>query len=151
TDPALGIPVTGTKIDAGRSFNSNGTDLSNGEPATIETSINAVFGRAAYSWSDRYFAEVDFRYDGSSKFAKGNRWGFFPSVSAGWRISEEAFMDNLRATINNLKVRGSYGILGNQNVRAYQYQTTFNSNPNVYGFNNTVVSGSGFNLGNPDL
>lgn len=151
TDPALGIPVTGTKIDASRSFNSNGTDLSNGQPATIETSINSIFGRGVYSWNDRYFAEVDFRYDGSSKFAKGNRWGFFPSVSAGWRVSEEAFMDDLRATINNLKVRGSYGILGNQNVSAYQYQTTFNSIPNSYGFNNSVVSRAGYNLGNPDL
>ncbi|THU40523.1 TonB-dependent receptor [Niastella caeni] len=153
TDPALGIPVTGTKIDAGRSFNSNGTDLSDlsRPPATIETSIHSLFGRGSYSWSDRYFAEVNFRYDGSSKFAKGNRWGFFPSVSAGWRISEEAFMDNLRSTINNLKVRGSYGILGNQNVRAYQYQTTFNSYPSAYGFNNSVVSGAGYNLGNPDL
>jgi TonB-dependent starch-binding outer membrane protein SusC len=152
TDPALGIPVTGTKIDAGRSFNSNGTDLSDPrQPATIETSINSIFGRAAWSWNDRYFAEVNFRYDGSSKFAKSNRWGFFPSVSGGWRISEEAFMDNLRDKVNSLKIRGSYGILGNQNVRAYQYQTTFNSYPNAYGFNNSVVSGSGYNLGNPDL
>jgi TonB-linked SusC/RagA family outer membrane protein len=153
TDPALGIPVTGTKIDAGRSFNSNGTDLSDWlrPPATIETSINSIFGRGAWSWNDRYFAEVDFRYDGSSKFAKDNRWGFFPSVSAGWRISEEAFMDDVRDKINNLKIRGSYGLLGNQNVRAYQYQTTFSSNPNAYGFNNSIVSGAGFNLGNPDL
>jgi TonB-linked SusC/RagA family outer membrane protein len=152
-DPALGIPVTGSKIDAGRSFNSNGTDLSDllRQPATIETSINSVFGRGSYSWNDRYFAEVNFRYDGSSKFSKNNRWGFFPSVSAGWRISEEAFMDNFRDKISNLKLRASYGILGNQNVRAYQYQTTFGSYPNAYGFNNSIVSGSRFNLGNPDL
>src|SRR5262245_37482980 len=60
-------------------------------------------------------------------------------------------MENLRATINSLKIRGSYSILGNQNVRAYQYQTTFSSSHNTYGFNNSVVSDAGYNLGNPDL
>ena len=151
TDSALGIPTSSTKIDATRSFNSNGTDLSDGNPATIETSINSLFGRASYSYNDRYFAEVDFRYDGSSKFAKSNRWGFFPSASAGWRISEESFMDGIRSVVNNLKIRSSYGILGNQNVNAYQYQTAFYNYPNAYGFNNTVVSGAGYRLGNPSL
>jgi TonB-linked SusC/RagA family outer membrane protein len=153
TDPALGVPTSGTKIDATRSFNSNGTDLSDGShpPATIETSINSLFGRAGYSYNDRYFAEVNFRYDGSSKFAKGNRWGFFPSVAAGWRVSEESFMEFVRPYVNSLKLRSSYGILGNQNVNAYQYQTAFYNYPNAYGFNNTVVGGAGYDLGNPSL
>jgi TonB-linked SusC/RagA family outer membrane protein len=150
TDPGLGIPTSGTIIDATRSFNVNGTNLANGQPATIETSINSLLGRAGYSYNDKYFLEFNFRYDGSSKFAKENRWGFFPSVSGAWRITEERFMDNVK-NIGDLKLRSSYGILGNQNVIAYQYQTAFSNYPNAYGFNNTIVGGSGYRLGNPDL
>src|SRR5581483_4113521 len=79
------------------------------------------------------------------------RWGFFPSVSAGWRISEESFMDDLRSIVNSLKLRSSYGILGNQNANAYQYQTAFYNYPNAYGFDNNVVGAAGYVLGNPSL
>lgn len=150
TDPALGIPSTSTVIDP-RSFNTNGTNSSNGNPATIETSINSVFGRVGYSYTDKYFAEFNFRYDGSSKFAKANRWGFFPSVAAAWRLTEENFLSNFKDKIGEVKLRASYGILGNQNVNAYQYQTTFSNYTNAYAFNNNVVPRAGFNLGNPDL
>ncbi|HEX6432049.1 MAG TPA: TonB-dependent receptor [Niastella sp.] len=142
TDPALGIPTTGTII-------SPGSDNSN--QGTTETSINSLFGRAGYSFKDRYFAEFNFRYDGSSKFAKDNRWGFFPSVSAAWIVSDEQFMQTFTNIVSSLKVRGSYGVLGNQNVNAYQYQTTFFNYTNAYGFNNTAVGGAGFTLGNPSL
>ncbi len=142
TDPALGIPTTGTIISPGSNTSNQGT---------TETSINSLFGRAGYSYSDRYFAEFNFRYDGSSKFAKDNRWGFFPSVSAAWIVSDEQFMQPLRSLVSNLKVRGSYGVLGNQNVNAYQYQTTFFNYTNAYGYNNNAVGGAGFTLGNPTL
>lgn len=150
TDPVLGIPTTGTIIDQKRSYNSNGTKPDN-RPATVETSINSVFGRAGYSYDDKYFAEFNFRYDGSSKFMKDNRWGFFPSAAVAWRIMQEGFMDPFRSVINDLKIRSSYGILGNQNVDAYQYQTVFFNFPNAYGFNNNAVGGAGYSLGNPDL
>ena len=149
TDAALGIPSTSTIVEP-RSFNTNGTNT-NGRPATIETSINSVFGRLGYSYTDKYFVEFNFRYDGSSKFADGNRWGFFPSVAAAWRLTEESFLDNVKTSIGDIKLRGSYGILGNQNVDAYQYQTTFGNYPNAYAFNNVVVPRAGYNLGNPDL
>ena len=149
TDPALGIPSTLTVIDP-RSFNTNGTNT-NGNPATIETSINSLFGRVGYAYTDKYFVEFNFRYDGSSKFAKANRWGLFPSASAAWRLTEESFMSNFRDKIGDIKFRASYGILGNQNVNAYQYQTTFSNYTNAYAFNNNVVPRSGFNLGNPNL
>lgn len=142
TDPALGTPTTGTIIDL-NSFNSN--------MGTTETSINSVFGRLAYSYNDRYFLEGNFRYDGSSKFAKDNRWGFFPSISAAWRLTEEDFMQGVRGYIGEIKLRGSYGLLGNQNVTAYQYQTSFFNYANAYAFNNTVVGGAGYSLGNPGL
>jgi TonB-linked SusC/RagA family outer membrane protein len=147
TDPALGIPTTGTIINP--DVNS-GTINSN--QATSETSINSLFGRAGYSYKDRYFAEFNFRYDGSSVFAKENRWGFFPSASAAWIVSDEVFMEGFRDRIGTLKVRASYGILGNQNVRyPYQYQTTYFNYTNAYGFNNQVVGGAGFALGNANL
>ncbi|WP_276482682.1 TonB-dependent receptor [Paraflavitalea pollutisoli] len=150
TDPVLGIPTTGTIIDQKRSYNTNGTRPDN-RPATIETSINSLFGRAGYSYDDKYFAEFNFRYDGSSKFMKDNRWGFFPSAALAWRVTQEDFMEGFRDYVNDLKIRGSYGILGNQNVDAYQYQTVFFNYPNAYGFNNNAVGGSGYSLGNPDL
>lgn len=143
TDPSLGIPTTGTIVSPTGSFNSN--------QGTNETSINSVFGRAGYSNSDRYFVEFNFRYDGSSKFAKDQRWGFFPSASAAWRLTEEAFLSNVKNKIGDIKLRTSYGILGNQNVNAYQYQTSFFNYANAYGFNNAAVGGAGFSLGNPLL
>ncbi len=149
TDPALGIPSTLTVIDP-RSFNSNGTNT-NGDPATIETSINSLFGRLGYGYNDKYFAEFNFRYDGSSKFAKANRWGFFPSAAAAWRLTEESFLSGFKDKIGDVKLRASYGILGNQNVNAYQYQTTFSNYASAYAFDNNVVPRAGYNLGNPDL
>lgn len=150
TDPQLGIPTTGTTIDAQNSYNSNYQDAS-GNRATQETSLNSLFGRANYSFKDRYFLEGNFREDASSKFAAGHRTGFFPSGAASWLVTEEPFMANLKNSVNLLKFRTSYGVLGNQNVNAYQYQTTYFNYPNAYGFNNTVVGGAGYNLGNPDL
>lgn len=88
---------------------------------------SAFFGRANYTFSDRYIAEVQFRYDGSSKFAKGHQWGFFPSASAAWRISEESFFKNSDwlSFVNQLKLRGSYGILGDDGELQYDWATGY--------------------------
>ena len=75
------------------------------------------FGRLNYDFKGRYLLELSGRYDGTSRFQRGHRWGFFPSASVGWRISEEPFFQPLRGTIDNLKLRASYGNLGNQVVR----------------------------------
>ena len=77
-----------------------------------------------YDFKGRYLIEASGRYDGSSRFAKGHRWGLFPSVSGGWRISEEPFFEPARDIVNNLKIRASYGSLGNQNVSDYSYMRT---------------------------
>lgn len=143
TDPLLGTPTTGTIIDA---VNSN-----NSINSTNEWSINSFFGRLAYSYNNKYFLESTFREDIASRFAKGNRAGFFPSIGASWMLTEEQFMSPVKSVVNQLKLRSSYGITGNQSVAAYQYQTTYFNYPNSYGFNNTVVGGAGYNLGNPDL
>lgn len=81
--------------------------------------LSGFFGRASYDYEGRYLAEVSGRYDGTSRFASDNRWGWFPSGSVGWRISEERFFESARDYINNLKLRISYGSLGNQNVSSY--------------------------------
>jgi len=79
------------------------------------------FGRANYDWKGRYLVEVSGRYDGSSRFPKSHRWGFFPSASAGWRISEENFWAPIKPYVSNAKIRVSYGTLGNQQVDNYYY------------------------------
>jgi TonB-linked SusC/RagA family outer membrane protein len=115
--------------------------------------LNSLFGRVHYDYKQRFLAEVDFRYDGSSRFAPENRWGFFPSLSAGWRISDHAFMAPLRQVVNDLKLRASWGRLGNQNVsdNFYPYLNTIFLSPNIYGFNNDGMSGAYFSVANADI
>lgn len=84
-----------------------------------EYSIRGAFSRLNYSYDDRYLIEFNGRYDGSSKFPKKDRFAFFPSVSVGWRVDNEGFFKSLRNTVNMLKIRASYGNLGNQNVSGY--------------------------------
>ncbi len=84
-----------------------------------------LVGRFGYDFKTKYFLETSFRYDGSSRFAPGNEWGFFPSVSAGWRLSEEAFFEPLKETIPNLKLRASLGTAGNDGTAAYQWLSGF--------------------------
>ena len=107
---------------------------------SYESKLMSYFGRANYSYADKYLLEFNFRYDGSSRFAENNRWGFFPSVSAGWRVNEEAFMQNVQS-INNLKIRVSWGQLGNQNISLYSFLNNININQGT-SFNNNVVAGS---------
>ena len=82
----------------------------------------SVFGRLMYSWADRYMLQANIRSDGSSRFAKGNRWATFPSFSAGWVISEEPWFKK-NGTVNYLKMRASYGKLGNERIGSeFPYQ-----------------------------
>ncbi|MBO5225130.1 MAG: TonB-dependent receptor [Parabacteroides sp.] len=81
----------------------------------------STFFRVNYDWHDRYLLEVNGCYNVSSRFAAGNRDAFFTSLSAGWRVSEEPFFEPLRSSIDNLKLRASYGSLGNQNIGVYDY------------------------------
>ena len=100
----------------------------------------ALIGRVNYGYDDRYLAEFQFRYDGSSKFAPGHQWGFFPSASIGWRVSEEPFFKNTPALsfINQLKLRASYGVLGDDGMDLnYQWLTG-------YTYQGGNVSGNGW-------
>ncbi|MCH3994203.1 MAG: TonB-dependent receptor [Prevotella sp.] len=98
--------------------------------------FRSYFGRVNYAYASRYLFEGDFRYDGSSKFAKKHRWDFFPSASAAWRISEENFSRNTFLHVfDNLKLRASIGELGNSSVGDYAYQS-------VYNYAYTVMNGN---------
>lgn len=101
------------------------------------------FGRLNYSFADRYLFEFDGRYDGSSKFPTNQQWGFFPSASVGWRISEEPFWHVDKKLFSDLKIRASYGSLGNGNVDPYAFEELFtisNSGRLLNGSNNKVTS-----------
>lgn len=114
--------------------------MNGGNNDLYEQANEAMIGRLNYSYKDRYLLEGQFRYDGSSKFAKGHRWGFFPSVSAGWRISEEPFFKSIEALdfINQLKLRASYGVLGDDGsleydwAMGYTYPSTSGNSENGY-------------------
>lgn len=87
----------------------------------VENARMSYIGRVNYGYGQKYLLEASFRYDGSANFAPGNRWGFFPSVSAAWRISEEDFFKNNVSFVDYLKFRGSIGLLGNDAVAAWQW------------------------------
>lgn len=137
-------------------------ELGSGDKATAtnnssleEYALLSFFGRINYSLKDRYLLEANLRHDGSSRFADGHRWGIFPSVSAGWRISEENFWKNSSASniFDNLKVRASYGVLGNQNIGVYPYQQTYSLGQD-YPFGNPAALQPGAAAGtynNPEI
>lgn len=113
--------------------------------ARVVNSIASFFGRAFYSYDDRYLLTATIRRDGSSKFAKGNKWGWFPSLAAAWRASEESFLvDN--TTVDNLKLRAGWGATGNQNVNDYAYMALLSFKTTPWGTG--VLTG---NTANPEL
>ncbi|MBP1613325.1 MAG: TonB-dependent Receptor Plug Domain protein [Bacteroidetes bacterium] len=106
-----------------------------------EWGLRSFFSRINYSYMNKYLAEVNARYDGTSRFPTDGRWGLFPSVSLGWRISEENFIKNNINWIDNLKIRGSWGKLGNQNIGNYPYQNSISLGVD-YPFGNSMQSGA---------
>lgn len=104
-----------------------------------EWAMRSLFGRVNYAFNDRYLLEANFRYDGSSRFAKGRRFGFFPSFSGAWRISEEELIKD-KDLFSNLKLRASWGELGNQDIDLYQYIHTMSLGQN-YTFNGQLANG----------
>lgn len=99
--------------------NTDGTTVMTVSGGQTEYALLGYFGRLNYDYCGKYLFELSGRYDGTSRFGSGHRWGLFPSGSIGWRISEEPFFKPLKNTVNNLKLRASYGTLGNQNVSNY--------------------------------
>ena len=97
----------------------------------------SFFARLGWSWKDRYMVNATMRADGSSKFAKGHRWGYFPSVSAGWTLTEEDFMKSAGSWLDFLKLRLSWGQVGNANINCYQYLAPVTTSKTNYNFGAT--------------
>lgn len=128
------------------------TDLTNGDPSTATNGSNkygwsmlSYMARINYAFDNRYLIELNGRYDGTSRFAKGHKWGFFPSGSAGWRISQESFWDNMRDVMDNFKVRVSYGLLGNESINGYYpWDAGISNTPPTPSDQATAVPGNGY-------
>jgi len=103
-----------------------------------EWAIQSLFGRITYDFKGKYLFEANARYDGTSRIAPDTRWGFFPSLSGAWRISEEFFMESA-TWLDNLKLRASWGQLGNQNVGTYPYQDVLSTTQYPFGSQETGV------------
>lgn len=116
-----------------------------------EHTIASQFGRINYDFDDKYLLQATVRRDGSSRFSPDNRWGVFPSVAAGWKINKEEFFPVDENIISELKLRASFGELGNESIGDYVYMETINTNY-VYSFNGTKVLGAGvYTVPNQDL
>jgi TonB-linked SusC/RagA family outer membrane protein len=141
---------------AGNAENQEGTGS-----GLTENASRALAGRLNYDYLGKYIAEFSFRYDGSSKFPKGKQWGFFPSALLAYRISEESFIKDNFSFVQNLKIRGTWGKLGDdgasefQFIEGYDYPQSYHNKQNVprgYVFGTTFVNALGFrNAPNPDL
>ena len=127
----------------------SGDKVSNGGSAS-DWAIYSGFARATYNYDEKYLLEFNIRNDYSSYFAKGNRSGVFPSFSAGWRISEEKFWSVLKPYVPSLKIRGSWGLVGNNRIGAYQYMQTV-SVTNGISFGDKLAQTATFASTNPDL
>lgn len=143
-----------TQVGTATGFLSNTTpDLSAGDITSSTTtgfrninSIASFFGRAFYNYDDRYLLTATLRRDGSSKFAAGRKWGWFPAAALAWRVSNESFMEDLHSTVNNLKLRLGWGKTGNQNVSDWATIALLSNKTTPWGVG--VLSG---NTPNPDL
>lgn len=125
----------------------NLTELNTGSPegqqntgTASEWALESLFARMQYNFAQRYLVEGVVRYDGSSRFPPSNKYAFFPSLAAGWLISEENFLKDKIQWLNDLKVKVSYGVLGNQNIGNYPYQNVLSTGYD-YAFGNTVSTG----------
>ncbi|HEY4107945.1 TonB-dependent receptor [Puia sp.] len=118
--------------------------------ADISARLLSFFSRLNYAYDNKYLAYVSFRADASSLFAQKNRWGYFPSATVAWRVSQESFMQGV-SWINDLKLRGSYGSAGNNRINPYLYTTTFSTSVQAALSNNLVTSFTSPALANPDL
>ena len=119
------------------------------------SSLLSFFGGVNFDYGSKYLVSANLRYDGSSKFAKGHKWGLFPSVSAAWRFSGEEFMKSASSWLSDGKIRASYGHIGNQNIGGGAYMSTWGStiyDRYNFGSPSTAVIGAGVtSVGNPEL
>ena len=131
-------------------LNAGGSENQRASGSGSESALSSLFGRVNYDYKGKYLFEANVRYDGSSRFDVGQKWGVFPSFSAGWRLSEEAFWSFLRKDVSNLKLRASWGQLGNQNIGNYAFASVVNYNSYIIG-GNPVTGGAIWKMANPEI
>ncbi len=145
---STGIVASKFTVDQTGVNDLGGAEQINSKSSNVtERSINSYLGRINYSYGERYFVTVSYRADGSSVFGANNKWGYFPSASLAWRLSEESFIRSLDI-FSNLKIRGSWGITGNQAISPYQTVAAMSSGSN-YPFNGNDATDLGFIISNP--
>ena len=134
-----------------RYYNNAGSFPNHASGSADDYALQSYFGRVSYEFSDKYLFAANLRADGSSKFPSDKRWGVFPSVSGGWRISKENFFKGLSSTISDLKLRASWGQLGNDKIPNYQYYSTVSSvgSPTLGGNAYTAVAQNRYS--NPNI
>lgn len=139
-----GLPQGLEEIDAATTNRSN-------EGNSWRSVLTSILGRVFYSYQNKYLFTATIRRDGSSKFGKNNRYGYFPSFSLGWNVTEEKFMENVH-WLDQLKLRGGYGVLGNQEIDNYQYSSTITTGINYPDGNGGLLQGAfPKNFANPDI
>ena len=139
-----GLPQGLEEIDAATTNRSN-------EGNSWRSVLTSILGRVFYSYQNKYLFTATIRRDGSSKFGKNNRYGYFPSFSLGWNVAEEKFMENVH-WLDQLKLRGGYGVLGNQEIDNYQYSSTITTGINYPDGNGGLLQGAfPKNFANPDI
>lgn len=106
---------------------SAGTEMVSIKGTATDDALESLYGRINYDYKGKYLLEFDARYDGSSRFSADNRWGFFPSFSAGWRITEEPFATPVKTVFDDIKIRFSYGKLGNNSIGDYAWQSLYSA------------------------
>ncbi len=150
--------ITGTGFEFDYIETINGASLiSAGSSFEREKRLESYFGRVNYAFADKYLASISVRRDGSSVFGPNNKFGTFPAASIGWRVSEESFLQG-NNILNNLKLRVSYGITGNDDIRTgnlltdwYAYSAIYTANTAVGDLNSVTTSFNANNIANPDL
>lgn len=150
TDLVDGFPVF---YDATMAWNfmASGVPASSNNKYSADDKLLSFFGRVNYDYKHRYSLGVTLRADGSSKFARGHRWGFFPSAAASWTISNEEFMDNAHSWVDQLKLRYSFGTAGNNNIPSGQLLKEYASSTSSWISMSQNIFTAGKILNNPDL
>ena len=138
--------ATGFLSNSVHDISAGDVSSSTGTGTQVNNSLFSYFGRAFYSYADRYLVTATLRNDGSSHFAKGHRWGWFPSAALAWKVSNEPFMKNTSDIIDNLKFRFGWGSTGNQNLTDWAYMALLSSKSTPWGTG--VITA---NNANPDL
>lgn len=148
------LPFDGIDVlNTGSDNKQNGSADGNGNEYSNDVAVQSWFGRLNYDYQGKYLFEASLRADGSSRFAKGHRWGVFPSFSGGWNIHREAFMMPANNWLSELKVRASWGILGDaEKVGYYPTAQILSYDPKIYAFNDKLVGGAYNNIAvNPNI